>query len=193
MYPIDLETILRVLSHQSGELRATVKQIAGIKGDCQALVLLSAGKVVSCMISYNGTSVLSGEEAFRTLAGKGMLEWDYVPTPSPSSTHSSPSQMSPRSLPLQMSPRLQSSQERASLLPQRQDSRGSISLSMIPVQTQKIAMEDLATWPRPYRFVYQLATGEKTLAEIAQLLSLTPQQMNVILRFLVERGLVSLK
>lgn len=193
MYPIDLQTILRVLSHQSGELQATVKQVAGIKGTCQASVILSSGKVVSCVIYYDETPVLTGEEAFRILVGKGTLEWNYLPASSPSPTRSFPTELSPRLQSEQLSPHVQTLGESASMLPQRQNSEESISPSTVPVQTQRVEMEVLATWPRPYRFVYQLSIGDKTAAEIAQLLSLSPEQMSVVLIFLKRRGIVALR
>lgn len=213
MYTIDLQTILRILSHQSGELRANVKQIAGIKRMCRASVFFHADRgVTACFIYYNEQPVLSGENAFQALLDKGVLEWEYIPT-APSSNSGSLTQLPSRdsgsltqrpSYPsLEQSPAYWQPQQRSPGGPFSQErpvgpsSEGldwdNLMPSFIPVQTQIVPKEDLANWPRPYRLVYQLSNGEKNIAEIAQLVSLSPAQIRTVLMFLVQKGIIILR
>ena len=183
MYSIDLQTILRVLANQSGELRTTVKQVADLKRDCQACVSLSFGKVVACVITYNGEPVLMGEEAFQMLMHKGILEWEYLPAPpTVSLPPSSMMPISPSSSPPLLPP------QRTQLPPSWQPTP-----RVFPVQAYEIPREQLGNWPRQYRFVYQLSTGEKTVEEIARLLSLPPEYIDTILQTLVREGFIFLR
>ena len=105
-----------------------------------------------------------------------------------------PAQMSPRYSPAQMSPYAQSSPQTRLPAPiQGQGDIHGVPFALIPMHIQRVTREELATWPRPYRSFYLLSTGEKTVAEIAQLLSLNMEQVKIILTFLVKKGLVSLQ
>ncbi len=176
MYPIDLQTILQVLANQNGELRTNVKQIANIKGECQVSIVLSLGKVISCTILQKGKSLLTGEVAFRMLVSKGILQWEYIPaSPSSQTEHEHP-------IPSQ---RLEK--------PQTSLGQVDIATEALPVQARAVSSEELATWPRLHRFTYQLSTGDKTVEEIGNLLSVTPERVKMALLPLIKRGVMALR
>jgi hypothetical protein len=178
VYPIDLQTILQVLANQSGELRTSVKQIANIKGECQVSIVLSLGKVISCTILQKGKALLTGEVAFRMLVSKGILQWEYIPaSPSLQTEHENPSQR----------------QEKPQTSPLWQSDAVDIATEALPVQARAILSEEFATWPRLHRFAYQLSTGDKTVEEIANLLSVTPERVKMALLPLIKKGVIILR
>jgi hypothetical protein len=183
VYPIDLQTILQVFANQSGELRTTVRQVANVKGECQALVVLSLGKVVSCTIQQGGRPVLVGEDAFRMLVRAGILQWEYTPT-SPSASLPSNREQSPvPTRPAETSP----------ALPPRQYDAPGMPAGTIPVQARPIPAGEFATWPRLHRFVYQLSTGDKTAEDIARILSAPPERVRTALLSLVNLRAIYLR
>ena len=180
MYPIDLQTILQVLANQSGELRTDVKQIANIKGECQVSIVLALGKMVSCTILQKGNALLTGEVAFRMLVSKGILQWEYIPaSPSLQTEHEHTGSLQ----------RL----EKTKTSPLGQPDTVNIATGALPVQARAISSEEFATWPRLHRFTYQLSTGDKTVEEIANLLSVTPERIKIALLPLIKRGVIALR
>ena len=180
MYPIDLQTILQVLANQSGELRTTVKQIANIRGECQVSIVLSLGKIISCAILQKGKVLSTGEVAFRMLVSKGILQWEYIPSsPSLQAEHE-------RTVSLQQ-------QEKSQTSPLWQLDTADIATEALPVQARVISSEEFATWPRLHRFAYQLSTGDKTVEEIANLLSITPDRVKMALLPLIKGGAITLR
>jgi hypothetical protein len=183
LYPIDLQTILQIFASQSGELRAKVKQVDAIKGEFQASVVLLQGKVVSCQILHEGKPVRMGESAFSILVNKGVLQWEYIPvSPVSSGPLSSVNTPIPPSL-----------TERSQDSPLPQSSENSIPPGFFPIQQTRVSVNDRARWSHPYRSVYLLSTGEKTVKEIARLLSLTPAHITSIMQELVKSGVISLQ
>lgn len=194
MYPIDLQTILQVLANQSGELRTTVKHMANIRGECQASVILSLGKVVSCTILQKGKPVLIGEEAFSLLVGAGILQWEYIPAPSSPPRPGNERSMGP-SGPLRPSGSLGpvSPPEMSPVFPARQSGRGEMPSGVFPVQARAVSREEFATWPRLLRFIYQLSTGDKTVDDIARLLSVPNERVKTALLSLIQQKAIVLR
>jgi hypothetical protein len=185
VYPIDLQTILQVLANQSGELRTTVKHVANIKGECQVSVMLSLGKVVSCTILQKGKPVLIGEEAFHLLVNAGILQWEYIPAPSPPPRLGSERSMGP-SGPLRTA-------GLSEMSPARQAGRGDLPSGVFPVQARAVSREEFATWPRLYRSIYQLSTGDKTVEDIARLLSVPTERVKTALLSLIQQKSITLR
>jgi hypothetical protein len=181
LYPIDLRTILRILAQQSGELRTTVK-VENRKGECQVLVILVEGRVVSCEIRQRERVILAGNDAFRFLIEKGVLEWKYTPRSTPPS--SSPRDERRISAPLSLSPA-----QVPSFSPSAPENDAA---TIFPVRVRSVSAQEMSTWPLVLRSVYTLSTGEKSVQDLALLLSISPDRLLPLLQDLMSVNAVRL-
>ncbi len=181
LYPIDLRTILRILAQQSGELRTSVK-VGNSKGECQVFVALLEGSVVSCEIRQKERIILMGNDAFRFLIEKGILEWKYTPRSGPpqsslSDEHRVSGALS--STPAQIPSFSPSSPE-------------NMAATVFPVRVRSASAQEISTWPLALRSVYKLSTGEKSVQELAVLLSTSPDRLMPILQDLMSVNAIRL-
>jgi|SRR5712692_560829 len=169
-YHINLETILRVLSRHSGELRALVKRVPGTKEEGLARVMLDKGKIVSCSIESRIETLYSEDDALRLLQAIGELDWIFIPSiPQPSSLSVAPQVLSPSTEPIL-----------------------EIFLTAFPVRLRLVGPQELASWPRLHRSVYNLVDGRKTVEAIAQVLSNRHKRVVEALSILRANGIIAL-
>ncbi len=188
-YHIDLVTILRILSEQSGELHAHVKNIPGLRERCQVHITFTKGKVTSCVIELRGNPLYSGESAFRLLQAMGDLDWDYSPIvqSSPAISALSPS-LQPEQPMYERSPVHVRSEESPYHMP-----GASIMPTDIPQRLRLIERQEFITWHRALRSVYNLIDEKKSIEEIARLLSFPSERTVECISYLLARRAITLQ
>jgi hypothetical protein len=164
VYNLDLETMLATLlrRQQSGILSARLPSGKVGKGPGHIEIVLNRGKVVTCQLTA-GQLDLRGRDALQVIAGLGVLPWAFVASPPQSSLA--------RTQPL---PAVQLTFE-----------------ERVPRRLVTLQGSQLAKLPRPHFQVYAHVDGKRTLGEIANLLRLTPEQIENILGDLQAWQLVS--
>ncbi len=170
MYHIDLTTILRIFAHQNGKLDTDVRHIPGVKERCHARLILSNGKVVSCIVEGKSGVLFLGEDALHMLQRMGILEWTYTPE-----TQNAPP------ISTQMSP-----------APPRSERIAENMLVLFPIRTRLIEPREFASWSRWQRFVYNLADGSKSVDDIAQVLYQPRERIQETLSELQRQGAITL-
>ena len=183
MYSLDLQAILQILANQSGELFTTVTKVKKIKGKCQVHIVLNEGKIVSCNIEHKGQVLLAGKDAFHFLGNAGVLEWNYTPhTPS-----LSPS----KRVTARLSGTLSEKHEGQSM--SNTFSAQDPSSLLCPVRIRQVPAQEVVSWSLPMRSIYNLSTGEKSVAEIAHLLSMAPETFMQALKVLIQSNAIVLQ
>lgn len=138
-YTLDFPTIMAVFHDQrrTGELRAESVRLRG-KGIFRARITFYSGKDLSCVLEYpNGQHYADGENARQLLAHVGVIEWDWITTPTTNTAVRVPVRTTrPRELDIVF-----------------RRSQGSLN--------------GLSLLPRPYQHLLLLVDGERTVEQIA--------------------------
>jgi hypothetical protein len=169
VYPIDLQTLLRVLAQQSGELHTNVKNVGNVKGECSAYLVLHRGKVTACVIENANGSVLKDADAFRFLWDQGILEWKYIPA---------------------REAMLATGKSQA--LQTRQPAEHTSTLGAFPVRIQQVPDLQRKAWSLTLRSIYNLSTGENSVEEISRVLAISHERVLADLKILLTRHILML-
>lgn len=172
-YHIDLLTILRILSQQSGELHALVKNVPGIKEVCYAQVVIVRGKVTTCSLEGKNSRYLyfNGEAAVQKLQKLGELDWTYTPN--------------------LVAPSRQSSRPQSALSSGGQPAVNTYSLH--PYRTRKVDAEEFLSWSYLQRAIYNAIDGSRSIEEIARALSTSYEHIQEILFALYSVGVIAFR
>jgi hypothetical protein len=166
VYNLDVETMRKIMrTHKkTGYLRADLLSgIPSLRQPCQVEIVLKAGDIVSCSIISNRRQLLTGDKAYQELTRLGQLDWNFVP---------------------QLPPAVSS--EPAALPAEKK----------IIAYPRRIAIVDqwqMRSWHLMHKQVYGLADGKRSVAEIADLLSTTPETIEAILRDLRSVRVIALE
>ena len=155
MYTLDLETMRQMMQKykKTGILHADLPSgVPGLRDSCRVEITLEAGDIVSCSIVSNRGLLLTGDKAYQELTRLGRIRWTFA-SPSPLSTQTGPAVRS-------------------------------LEKNMILRPRRMVAVEQLQmrSWPHMHKLVYGLADGTRSVAEIAEQLSITPKTIEEILR-----------
>jgi hypothetical protein len=172
---MDLTSVLRVVAQQDGELRANLEQAVGIPEKCYAELQLTGGRITSCAVKSSVGVVLSGNDALQALYMMGVFEWTFTPALS--------------NTPMQQVQQASPSQSRALIPNPRQAARS--PRPTVPVRTRIVQQHEFASWPRHLRFVYNLIDGNKSVEDIAHILSVHPIKVQEVLAFFQRQGLIA--
>ena len=147
-YQLDLATMLTVLADHTGRLSTTGVMFPGMESPCEVVVSVLAGQVRECCVISREQGVFLGDAVLQAVLALGVLCWTYTPDELPCFPPASTPARSPS--------------EVAVIVPQR---------------TRLVSPNELATWPRLARSLYQLIDGKREMAYIAHLLS---QRLEVV-------------
>lgn len=172
-YHIDLGTLLLLLADSSGSLQTDL-HLPKVKGLCHARLALLDGNIMSCSIESEQGTLFSGDVALKRIE-KEILQWNYIPYPSPSVTPNTPV--------------LLPSVTTSSQLPRVP----TILTSSIPVQVRSVEREERASWPFLHRSAFNLANGTTSIERIAQLLKQDPVLVAQAIADLMKRGVIVLR
>jgi hypothetical protein len=186
-YFIDLETIFQILQrlHHNGLLQGDLPaRRFGNNVPWKAQLWLIEGKIDSCVILDQHDAVKSsGEAALRLLSEAGPVSWvlsskaggitGSLPV---TSLGSATGALSSEPLPASAIPR------------QKPATRSFVPRRLITVTFEQM---NRGRWPRNYRVVYAMIDGTRSPEQIANLLSLHPQEIAQIMRDLQGRGFIS--
>lgn len=162
--PISAMVEVMKMSAEQVVLHTQLSALPGVcKKACQIQVVLGQGGLFSCCVTdMSGRTLLQQQKAYKALLSCGDLEWDV--TPLPTWTSSEPVQSVDHHI-----------------LAQEQNPRSDALSSSIPtLRVSPLPAETLATFAHPYRMVLSLVDGQRSIYEIARLLSRSPaaiQQM----------------
>ena len=159
MYKLDLAAMVQILQEfrQNGMLQTEIRNVRGLKGSLQAQLNLADGEILSCTIQdSNGHILYTNHDALSLLADLGPLDWILTlkqTLPPVSITNTYPSV--PPSPP--------------------------ITYPRIPRRAIHLNQAQMNSWPRKHRMVYVLVDGQKTVDNLALMLSLTPSAVEEVL------------
>lgn len=195
VYTIDLVTILQLLREfrRSGILRTEIPAgLPRLKKPCFVVIELQRGEMAVCHIKdARGQTLLSGQEAFRAVAGAGKLNWVFdehtghelpgeLPEPGPQGGFGEP--VSTKRGLLQVPP----------AAPPPLWSADSARHSLIPRRLLEFNPAALSGWPHRHRQVYILIDGTRSIGQIAAMLSQPPQLVEAVLREIQSTGAIAL-
>jgi hypothetical protein len=166
MYNLDFETIKQVmLEHQkTGYLYADVPASAtSLSEPCRIEALLQAGAVISCSIVGKSGKRLPEKESIKKIDRLGRLQWTFTPH-----------------------------EESAPLL----ETAPLFVPEEIPVFPRRVAYLEqwqMQSWPRLHRMIFALSDGTRSVAKIAEVLSVPPEQIESALRDLQSINVVAMR
>jgi hypothetical protein len=167
MYSLDFETMRQVMQeHQkTGFLYADAPSGVGrIHEPCRIEVTMKAGNVVSCSVIGNSGRSLTGKEAARELARLGELRWTF-----------------------------ELQQQIVSQQMMKTQMTLAVPNSPFPLRTVQLEQRQMQDWPRMHRMVFALADGTKSVAKIAEVLSVSQSVVEKILRDLLAIGVITMR
>lgn len=156
MYTLDVETMRQVmLAHKkTGRLQADLPSgVPSLREPCHVEIALEAGNIVSSAIIARSGFLLTGEKAYQELTRVGRLSWTFIPQ---SSLGIRPELVS-QALAMQHPP------------------------SPRPRRLVVLEPQQMRPWQRTHKLVYGLVDGKRSVAEIAKLLSTTPEAIEEVL------------
>lgn len=154
MYTLDIETMRQVMQahKKTGRLQTDLPSgVSSLREPCHVEIALEAGEIVSSSIVGRSGSLLTGDRAYQELIHLGRLRWTFVPQ-SPTVTQPEPA---PRALAKYVIPR--------------------------PRRIVVVEQREMRPWQRMHKLVYGLSDGTRSVAEIAKLLSTTPETIEEVL------------
>jgi hypothetical protein len=141
---------------KTGRLLATLPSgVSSLHEPCQIEIALKAGKIVSSAIVGQSGSLLTGERAYQELTRLGRLRWTFT------------SQLSPIIQPEPVPHVLEKH-----------------AISLRPRRIVVVEQQEMRPWQRMHRLVYALVDGRRSVADIAKLLSMTPETIEDVLSYL---------
>ena len=155
MYTLDVETMRQVIQahKKTGRLHADLPSgVSSLREPCHVEIALEAGNIVSSAIIGKSGSLLTGERAYQELALLGRLPWTFTPRSPPT---------------IQPLPVTHALEKPASPLR--------------PRRIVALEQQEMRPWQRMHKLVYALVDGNRSIAEIAKLLSTTPETVEDIL------------
>lgn len=161
MYKLDLAAMVQILHEfrQNGILQTEIRNVRGLKGPLQVQLDLADGEIISCMIQdSHGQILYTNNDALSLLADLGPLDWTLtlkqsIPQVSITDTYLSVPPLHPPP----------------------------ITRPRIPRRAIHLNQAQMNSWPRKHRMVYVLVDGQKTIENIALMLSLTPDAVEEVL------------
>lgn len=156
MYTLDFETMMQVMQghRKTGLLYADVPAgTAGIREPCRIEIKLEAGNMVSCFLITESGQRLTQGDAIKRIARFGTLHWDFLPQAA----------IAPPALP---APRVIPSPEN----------------TLFPRRIASVEQWQMQSWPHLHRRIFVLADGTRSLAKIAEILSVPPVSVERVLR-----------
>lgn len=171
MYNIDLATLLQLLQEFRRSVSISAQLPSGalsLKEQCQVKIELVEGKIMSCRIENNNGQVrISGDDALQALYRLGTINW-----------------------------KLQEQIETPKRLTEASPTSLLDPSAIIPQRLARVEQITLNRLSRKHRRVFVLIDGERSVAKIASMLSVTlpnTKEVMVILRELEAMRLITLR